>query len=710
MSKASKKKTSAKSDQNLIFVESPAKSRTIEGFLGNKYTVIATLGHIKDLPKKEMGVDIGNNFEPKYVTTKGRKKVVSQISKNIKETSGEIYIATDPDREGEAIGWQVHEIAKKNKRNTKRIVFHEITKEAVVSAISNPGDVNMNLVEAQQARRILDRLVGYELSGLIWKKIRYGLSAGRVQSVALRLIVEREKERIAFKAEKYWNLTGSVDDCPIFMVNDKNKKMKVTEKQKKEMEDKINKEVKAEITKVKNQERLLSPPPPLMTSTLQRLANSMFGYSASRTMQIAQKLYQGVSVKGKGSIGLITYMRTDSLFLASKAIKQIRGFVEKEYGKEMLHSQDRVYKTKSKVAQEAHEAIRPTHFDLTPESIKDSLKPEEYKLYSLIWNRTIATQMAQMKLEKISVLFTDENDYFWGTEAQKVKFDGFGKVLSYIKKMNESGFPDIVSKWKQGESKDISSIEWLEKETQPKPRYTEASLVKKMEQLGIGRPSTYANIINTIKNREYIIVEKKYLIPTDNGVVVSDFLLNYFGDIVDYGFTAEMEDNLDVIANGKLDKVSLLKEFYFPFHDKIIAGKKDIKKEDVVVLEKSDEKCPECGGAMVVKLGKNGKFLSCAKFPDCKGIMALDNNLEIDMEKYIELKKCDKCGSDMVLKNGKFGKFWACSDYPKCKNAQPLKLHEKCPECDSNLVERKGKWGKSFIGCSGYPKCRYIKK
>ena len=678
--------------------------------MGKDYTVLATLGHIKDLPKKDMGVDIENNFEPSYVVAKGRKETISKITSSIKNSTGDIYIATDPDREGEAIGWQVHEIVQKNKKDSKRIVFHEITKEAVLDAIKNPGKVDMNLVYSQQARRILDRLVGYELSGLIWKKIRYGLSAGRVQSVALRIIVEREKERLAFKSEKYWNINGMIDECPVSMVNEKGKQRRIKEDDKKGLSEGLVEPLKCKVESIVDKKSKLNPPPPLMTSTLQRLANSMFGYSGSKTMQIAQKLYQGINIKGQGSIGLITYMRTDSMFLANKAIGQIREFIRKDFGESYLNPTERVYKNKSKVAQEAHEAIRPTHFDFPPERIKDDLSADEYKIYSLVWNRTVATQMSIMEIQKRDVRLKDVKDNIWGANSQEVVFDGFGKVLNYIKRMNESGFPQIINKWKTADNKEISNLEWLEKETQPKPRYTEASLVKKMELLGIGRPSTYASIISTIKNRGYIIVEKKYLIPTDSGIVVSDFLVKYFNEIVDYGFTAKMEDDLDVVANGKLDKVKLLKDFYFPFHNKIEKGDKDIKKEDVVVLEESTEKCPECGGKMVVKLGRNGKFLSCANFPKCKGIISYEKEMEFDKEKYVEVTKCELCQGDMVLKNGKFGKFWACSNYPKCKNAKPLMLIEKCPDCGSNLVERKGKWGKTFIGCSNYPKCRYIKK
>ncbi|HOU75903.1 MAG TPA: type I DNA topoisomerase [Candidatus Dojkabacteria bacterium] len=696
--------------KNLVFVESPAKSRTIEGFLGKDFTVLATLGHIKDLPKKDMGVDIQNNFEPSYVVAKGRKETISKISNSVKNCEGIVYIATDPDREGEAIGWQVSEIVKKNKKDSKRIVFHEITKEAVLGAIENPGEIDMNMVYSQQARRILDRLVGYELSGLIWKKIRYGLSAGRVQSVALRIIVEREKERLAFKSEKFWNVNGEIDSCVVSLINEKGKPRRIKDDEKDVLQKGLISPLKCKIESISDKKSKLNPPPPLMTSTLQRLANNMFGYSASKTMQIAQKLYQGVNIKGKGAIGLITYMRTDSLYLANKAVSQVREYIKNEFGVNYLNETPRVYKNKSKVAQEAHEAIRPTHFDFAPNVIKSNLSPDEFKIYSLIWDRTIATQMGAMEVQKKEVVIKDEQNNLWGTNSQQVVVDGFGRVLTYVKKMNESGFPEIINKWSAKDVKEINSIEWVEKETQPKPRYTEASLVKKMEQLGIGRPSTYASIISTIKNRGYILVEKKYLIPTDSGIVVSDFLVKYFSNIVDYGFTAKMEDNLDSVANGKLGKVKLLKDFYFPFHEQIESGDKDIDKKDVVVLEDSDEKCPECGGKMVVKLGKNGRFLSCAKFPKCKGIISYEKEMELDKEKYVEVTKCEQCGSDMVLKNGKFGKFWACSGYPKCKNAKPLMLVDKCPECGSNLVERRGKWGKSFVGCSNYPKCRYIKK
>lgn len=698
--------------KNVVIVESPAKSKTIKGFLGKDYEVVATLGHIKDLPKKELGVDVEKDFEPKYVVSKGRNKTIKALKTSIGAATGKILLATDPDREGEAIAWQVGELAgAKKTKNIQRIVFHEITKSAILDAIKSPRDVDMNLVSAQKTRRILDRLVGYELSGLLWKKIRYGLSAGRVQSVALRFVVEREKEIKDFVPEKFFLLRGTINSIEVWLVNDKGKQIKLSPDKLKEFEKLVKgKSVSGTVQSITNKSSKVSPFPPYTTALMQRDANNALGFSASRTMRAAQSLYQGVTIKGKGSVGLITYMRTDSYNLSSKAIDEMRKVITSDYGKDLLDEKIRVFSRKSKVAQEAHEAIRPAHFDMNPEKVKDSLPSDEYKLYKLIWNRAIATQMKPMEVQKSELIVKTEGDHLFGSTASKVQFDGFASVIPSIKKMYEMKveFFDKIGKLKENKKVTVEDLNLSENETKPKARYTEATLIKKLERLGVGRPSTYASIIQTIVDRGYVIKEAKKLLPTDNGILVSDFLVKYFNNIVDYKFTAKMEDDLDSIANGEKERVPLLRDFYGPFHKKIDEGMEKIDKKDVVVIEKSDEKCPVCGEAMVVKIGRNGKFLSCSKFPDCKGIKAIGN--ELDTEKYVVIEKCDKCGEPMVIKYGRFGKFWACSAYPKCKNAKPLMLIEKCPQCDGNLVERKGKWGRSFTGCSNYPKCDYIKK
>jgi DNA topoisomerase-1 len=693
---------------NLLVVESPAKSNTIESFLGKDYKAIATIGHIKDLPKKEMGVDIEKGFDPKYVTVrKGKKSVMKNLREAIKETDGDIYLATDPDREGEMIAWHVDQMVDKLGKKSKRVVFHEITEEAIQEAIGNAGEVDLNLVEAQQARRILDRLVGYELSELLWKKIRYGLSAGRVQSVALKYIVDREKEINAFNPKPYWYVSIVVDGVTIPLTGGKSKKRKLKKKQFQDLMDFLDGKKTALVSSNKKEVKTFTPPPPLTTALLQRNANSAFGYSAKRTMGIAQGLYQGVQIGKKGKTGLITYMRTDSYNLSKKAVSGINQVIKEVYGDEYLVSKSRTYSRKSKVAQEAHEAIRPTHLELTPSKVKKYLKKDQFNIYSLIWNRAVATQMKAMKVNRRTPELTVDGEYTFSKKFNSVKFDGFAKVLHYMVKKYSDAEYEIVDAWKENDELNIEDILKEEKKTKPKPRYTEASLIKKLEKDGVGRPSTYASIISTIQYRGYVEKNGKKLFPTDTGEVVSDFLSEYFPIIVDSKFTAEMEDDLDEIANGEEERAEVLKDFYFPFHDKIEKGHEEIKKSDVVVLEESDEKCPECGGPMVVKLGKNGKFLSCADFPDCKGIKPLIK--EGEMDKYVDPGKCEKCEGNMILKSGKYGKFWACENYPDCKSTKQLLLKEECPKCGSHLVEKKGKWGKTFIGCSGYPDCKYIK-
>ncbi|MBN1374023.1 type I DNA topoisomerase [Candidatus Dojkabacteria bacterium] len=701
----------SKTAGNLLVVESPAKSKTIERFLGSDYKVVATLGHMKDLPPNKFGVDIEKDFKPQYVVSKGKQKVITDLKSKIKNIKGIVYLATDPDREGEAIAWQVDNIAKKEKKQTKRVVFHEITKEAVTEALKNPREVDINLVDAQKARRILDRIVGFELSELLWKKIRYGLSAGRVQSVALKFIVDREKEILAFIPKEFFTVKGLIGKLALLLMKENTSlasrlSAEEVEKVKKDLKGTKTGIVKSVVTK----QREFSAPPPYTTALLQQDANRKLGFSASRTMGIAQKLYQGVQIKGE-ALGLITYMRTDSFTLSQKAIKEIRNTVTKRFGEKYLSEKINVFKKKSKVAQEAHEAIRPTHLDLDPEKIKDSLAPEEYKLYRLIYNRALMTQMKQVSITETVLKVLVKEKYIFGAVAKSLVFDGFavldkGYLSLYVG--NEGNSPDL-SFAKEGEKITFDKYEFEKGETKPKARYTEATLIKRLEKEGVGRPSTYATIIKTIIDRTYVEKQRGKLHPTDMGIVVSDFLTKFFTEVVDSKFTAQMEDELDDIANGDKDRVSVLKEYYKPFHKKIESGHMKIKKEDVVVLEESKEKCPVCGGPMVVKIGRNGKFLSCKKFPECKGILSLEEQ-KLDMEKYEDPGKCKSCKGDLVLKTGKYGKFWACENYPKCKETVPLILRERCPECGSNLVERKGKWGRTFIGCSGYPKCKYIKK
>ena len=690
----------SKEYKNLLIVESPAKAKTINRYLGDDFKVMATVGHVIDLPKSELGVDVEKGYEPLYQVIHGKKKILQELKRALPE-EGNVYLAMDPDREGEAIAWHVQEYLKL--KDAKRVSFHEITKDAILQAIKSPSTVNEDLVEAQKARRVLDRLYGYKLSELLWKKIWYGLSAGRVQSVALRLVVEREEEREAFKPEEFWDFLVEVskdgEKLKIKLIKKDGKKyIPKKEQEVKEIEEMLDNHAYKVVDIVKK-ELKRNPYPPYTTSTLQQSANNVLGFSAKKTMTIAQRLYQA---------GYITYMRTDSVYLAQKAIKEIRGVIADKYGKQYLPEKERYYKNKSKNAQEAHEAIRPTDFSFD----SSKLSSDEAKLYNLIWKRAVSSQMNSEIVEDLNIYFQPNAELKYKltflAKGQKVIFDGFRVVYGTAK---EDETVQYISNIKLGDifKKEKFLIE--QKFTQPPARYTEASLVKKLESLGIGRPSTYATIISTILDRKYVERERKFLFPTDIGRVVVHFLKGNFTQLVDYQYTANVEDSLDEIAKGKKKYIPFLDGQYKPLMENIQKAEKNVKKEDVVVLGDSDEKCPVCGAKMVIKLGRYGKFLSCSRFPECKGMKDINGEgEELDFNKYLKVEKCPKCGSRMVLKNGKFGRFWACENYPECKTTMPLLLNEKCPECGRNLVEKKSKWGKSFKGCSGYPECKYIKK
>ena len=690
----------SKEYKNLLIVESPAKAKTINRYLDDDFKVMATVGHLIDLPKSELGVDVEKGYEPLYQVIHGKKKILQELKRALPE-EGNVYLAMDPDREGEAIAWHVQEYLKL--KDAKRVSFHEITKDAILQAIKSPSTVNEDLVEAQKARRVLDRLYGYKLSELLWKKIWYGLSAGRVQSVALRLVVEREEEREAFKPEEFWDFLVEVskdgEKLKIKLIKKDGKKyIPKKEQEVKEIEEMLDNHAYKVVDIVKK-ELKRNPYPPYTTSTLQQSANNVLGFSAKKTMTIAQRLYQA---------GYITYMRTDSVYLAQKAIKEIRGVIADKYGKQYLPEKERYYKNKSKNAQEAHEAIRPTDFSFD----SSKLSSDEAKLYNLIWKRAVSSQMNSEIVEDLNIYFQPNAELKYKltflAKGQKVIFDGFRVVYGTAK---EDETVQYISNIKLGDifKKEKFLIE--QKFTQPPARYTEASLVKKLESLGIGRPSTYATIISTILDRKYVERERKFLFPTDIGRVVVHFLKGNFTQLVDYQYTANVEDSLDEIAKGKKKYIPFLDGQYKPLMENIQKAEKNVKKEDVVVLGDSDEKCPVCGAKMVIKLGRYGKFLSCSRFPECKGMKDINGEgEELDFNKYLKVEKCPKCGSKMVLKNGKFGKFWACENYPECKTTMPLLLNEKCPECGRNLVEKKSKWGKSFKGCSGYPECKYIKK
>ena len=690
----------SKEYKNLLIVESPAKAKTINRYLGDDFKVMATVGHVIDLPKSELGVDVEKGYEPLYQVIHGKKKILQELKRALPE-EGNVYLAMDPDREGEAIAWHVQEYLKL--KNAKRVSFHEITKDAILEAIKSPSTVNEDLVEAQKARRVLDRLYGYKLSELLWKKIWYGLSAGRVQSVALRLVVEREEEREAFKPEEFWDFVVEVskdgEKLKIKLIKKDGKKyIPKKEQEVKEIEEMLD-NYAYKVVDIVKKEIKRNPYPPYTTSTLQQSANNVLGFSAKKTMTVAQKLYQA---------GYITYMRTDSVYLAQKAIKEIREVIADKYGKQYLPEKERYYKNKAKNAQEAHEAIRPTDFSFD----SSKLPSDEARLYNLIWKRAVSSQMNPEIIEDLNIYFEPDAGlkykFTFLAKGQKIIFDGFRVVYGTAK---EDEAIQYISNIKLGDifKKERFLIE--QKFTQPPARYTEASLVKKLESLGIGRPSTYATIISTILDRKYVERERKFLFPTDIGRVVAHFLKGNFTQLVDYQYTANVEDSLDEIAKGKEKYIPFLDSQYKPLMENVQKAEKNVKKEDVVVLGDSDEKCPICGAKMVIKLGKYGKFLSCSRFPECKGMKDINGEgVELDFNKYLKVEKCPKCGSKMILKNGKFGKFWACENYPECKTTMPLLLNEKCPECGRNLVEKKSRWGKTFKGCSGYPECKYIKK
>ncbi len=674
----------------LLIVESPAKAKTISKYLDGKYTVKASVGHIRDLPKSnKKAIDIENGFIPHYEISPGKEKIVSEL-KSLSQKAEEVLLATDPDREGEAIAWHIKEAT--GLKNPKRVVFHEITKEAVQEAITHPRNIDDNLRKAQEARRVLDRLVGYDLSGLIWKKVRYGLSAGRVQSPALRIIMEREREIRAFKSEKFWNITADVlnaSKTPFTLVC-------VEEPRDKKEVDRIVKISNQEawtVIDLNETEAKRTPRSPFITSTLQQSASTRLGMSPSRTMGIAQKLYED---------GLITYMRTDSTILSSYAQNQIAGIIDKKYGKGLYVPH--VFSKKSKNAQEAHEAIRPTHF-----SDEDAgHTPEQKALYALIWQRTVASQMADAKIlrTKMTANVTSKNIPDFVINGSRVLFPGW-----LLADPNARGEDVELPKVTVGEKLILKEIKTEEKETQPPARYSEAGLIKELEKRGIGRPSTYASIIKTLEERGYVNKLNKALHPTDTGDVVSSFLEQNFGNYISDTFTAEMEDKLDTIATGEIDYEKTLRDFYTPFI-KDVKSKEKMEKVTNLGEAESSIHCPKCESPMVIKLSKNGKFLSCSRFPKCNGARTMEGK-ELEGPKELD-EICPKCGkAKLVEREGKFGKFISCGSYPKCKfikkDAELEKQNStgvKCPLCkDGMMTERRGRFG-LFYSCSNYPDCK----
>lgn len=706
----------------LVIVESPTKAKTIKKFLKSGYKVESSFGHIRDLEKKNMGIDVENNFEPRYIIPDKSKKRVAKL-KTLAKEADEIILAPDEDREGEAIAWHLVKALKIDIDKSKRIVFHEITKEAILEAMKNPRHIDMEMVNAQQARRILDRLVGFKLSPFLWKKITFGLSAGRVQSVALRLIIERENEIRAFKPEEYWTIDALFNtekkekiEAKLNKVNGKaigKMGIKNEADAKQILKDLENANYK--IADVTQKETKKKAPTPFTTSTLQITANNMLGFSAKQTMMTAQKLYEGMDLGGDSG-GLITYMRTDSLNLSSKFLNEAQNYLENKVGKEYSLQKPRVFKTKSKGAQEAHEAIRPTEITRTPESIKEKLNPSQYKLYKLIWQRALASQMpdAVMLSTGIDIVSNDGN-YNFRSNGQVIKFPGYLKI--YPEKSKVLDLPQVAEEDKLQKEK-ISGEQHF---TKPPARYSDASLVKVLEEYGIGRPSTYAPTIATIEARHYAVRdEQKKLAPTEIAFTVNKLLTEHFQDIVNYEFTAEMEAKLDSIAEGNIKWQETIKNFYEPFLENLQKKDKEVNKKDLMPEEKTKEICEKCKYPMIIKTGRYGKFLSCSNYPECKNVKNLNANGEVDKEKDAKLKelqakyrneRCDKCNSDMVLKDGKFGPFLACSAYPKCKNIKSIEENNsstgvKCPECGKGTIVKKNSKRGVFYACDQYPDCK----
>jgi DNA topoisomerase-1 len=694
--------------KSLVIVESPTKAKTITKFLGKDFKVESSFGHVRDLPQKELGVDIEHNFEPKYIIPLKAKNTVTKLKKAAEKTDN-VILATDEDREGEAIAWHLAQILNLKEDNSQRITFHEITKKAIEDALKNPRLLDLNLVNAQQARRILDRLVGYKLSPLLWKKVAKGLSAGRVQSVAVRLVVDREKEIEKFKKEEYWSIEATLEkDKQNFiaqLIKEGGKaigKLGIkNEKQAQSILDNL-RGAAYTVEKIEKKEILKAPPTPFTTSTLQQEAARKLGFSAKQTMMLAQKLYEGVELGPEGNVGLITYMRTDSLNLSSYSLENIRTYINDKIGQNYLPKSPKIYKTKSKSAQEAHEAIRPTDVFKTPDEVAPYLEPRQLKLYRLIWQRTLACQMNPAILDS-TIVDIKANNFTFQSAGSIIKFDGFLKIYKAAVKEN------ILPTLKENDELNLVKLDKIQHFTQPPARYTEATLIKALEKYGIGRPSTYAPTLATIQERNYVVKdEEKKLRPTEIGTLVNDLLVEHFPQIVDLNFTAHIEKDLDEIAEGKMKWQGVIKKFYDPFAKLLGEKEKEISKKELTE-EKTDIKCEKCGSPMVIKMGRFGKFLACSNYPECKNTQPLMETKEESAAEETN-EKCPKCGSALKIKTGRFGKFLACSNYPKCKFTKNIEksLGIKCPECGiGDIVVKRSKKGKIFFACNRYPECTY---
>jgi DNA topoisomerase-1 len=714
-----RKKPEANGKGSLVVVESPTKAKTIGKYLGKGYAVKATVGHIRDLPQRELGVDVDGGFAPKYVTIRGKGKTLSELKRAAK-TSGKVFLATDPDREGEAIAWHVAEQIGSGKK-VRRVLFHEITKAAVQAAMKHPVQIDDRKVEAQQARRILDRLVGYKASPLLWKSVKTGLSAGRVQTVALRLIVEREEEIRAFKPQEYWTIeaqceaAGKQFTAKLHRIDDKKPEL--------HSGDAAQAVVRAVtgrpfvVSEVTRKERKKRPPAPFTTSTMQQEAAKQIGFSSQRTMRTAQQLYEGVEIGDEGAVGLITYMRTDSTRVAPAAIAGVREFIAKEFGGRYLPEKPNTY-TNRKAAQDAHEAVRPTDVHRRPAQVKKYLSAEQFKLYQLIWKRFVASQMTPVVYDTTTIDFTvgparkvagGATVYLFRATGSVVIFDGYHVLYREGHEVEEGlTLDDLapVPALDVGDRVDVREIVPSQHFTEPPPRYSEASLVKELERLGIGRPSTYATIVYTLRQRDYVRMDARRFHPTELGETVSRVMVSRFPDIFNVGFTSEMEEELDKVEEGELGWQKVLANFWHPFAEAL--GKVDTKemiREAYDIEGLDDTPCPQCGGTLTVKSGRFGPFIACTNYPDCRYTKPLKRDKVPDRATD---EVCKECGAPMVIKTGRYGEFLACTRYPECKHTRPIPLGVKCPTCGTgDLAERRTRRGRSFFGCSSYPDCTF---
>jgi len=698
--------------KSLVIVESPTKAKTIGRYLGKNYQLIATVGHIKDLPKKSLGVEVEDDFSAKYETIRGKGKIIRDIKKAAGEAD-HVFLAPDPDREGEAIAWHIAEEIKKKSGKVSRIIFHEITKKAIVEALKHPQELNMPKYESQQARRILDRLVGYQISPILWKKVRRGLSAGRVQSVAVKIICEREKEIRQFISEEYWSFQAELEGSkkPVFTAKLAKTEGGKSDVSNKEEADRILDELKNgayKLAGIDRKERRRYATPPFITSKLQQEAAYKLKYSPKKTMVLAQQLYEGIELGDKGEQGLITYMRTDSTRVSEDALAAVRAFIEGKYGKDYTPEKPNYFKNR-KSSQDAHEAIRPTSMELSPEVVKPFLSSDQYKLYRLVWNRFVASQMTPAVYD-VTTFEIECGRHLLTSSGSITKFKGYTAVYTEGAEGTDKK-EDQLPELEQGEMLKLLNLESRQNFTQPPSRFSEATLVKELEENGVGRPSTYATILSTIQDKEYVARKDGYFTPTELGEVVNQLLDENFKEIMNVEFTADMEEKLDDVEDGKVDWKDLLKNFYGRFQEDLKAAEtnmREVKREEIP----TGLKCPQCDADLNIKWGKRGSFIACSAYPECsftseyrkdeEGIITL-------VEKEVTNEVCEKCGSKMEIKEGRFGRFLACTNYPECKSTKPIKLSMKCPEpgCDGHVVEKTTRRGKVFYGCGSYPKCKW---